>query len=321
MSYVFRTNKKLRGNYTSSSNYHLQDMTLSMKARGLLSMMLSYSDSWKFSKEGLASRCKESIGAVNSALKELQKSGYLEIKKQTRNADGSFSDSEYLIYEMPKSLMSEEELKAVKRFNTEAVSKGYSVPVEEHPVYESKPENPSAENSISENSGQINTPTGDISNKDSYNNNSSITHSVTTKNSGAAEEIDRVINSSLPSTDKYNSIMDLLKRQVGFGYVVGRGKIWENKLNRNLITADEYYSRMQVDDAPKWEQVLTYIADFLFSKSCKPVWVRGNSVDRAIVRQKIKLVDSDMMADLVKKLNTISVSNPRDYSISVLYNY
>lgn len=64
-------------NYTVMSNYHLKDKNLSLKAKGLLSMMLSLPDEWDFSVNGLVAICKESKTAIQNTLKELEERGYL----------------------------------------------------------------------------------------------------------------------------------------------------------------------------------------------------------------------------------------------------
>ena len=74
---VYRVNKN-RG-YTVMANFHLRDKSLSLKAVGLLSKMLSFNDGWKFSTKGLSAICKEGPDAILSALRELEKHGYLAI--------------------------------------------------------------------------------------------------------------------------------------------------------------------------------------------------------------------------------------------------
>ena len=64
-------------NYTVLSNYHLRDKNLSLKAKGLLTMMLSLPDEWDYSVSGLVAICKESKTAVQNTLKELEECGYL----------------------------------------------------------------------------------------------------------------------------------------------------------------------------------------------------------------------------------------------------
>ena len=76
---IFRVNKNK--NYTIMSNYHLRDRNLSLKAKGLLSLMLSLPDTWDYSMNGLISICKESDTAIKSALDELKVFGYLTVWK------------------------------------------------------------------------------------------------------------------------------------------------------------------------------------------------------------------------------------------------
>ena len=96
---VFRINKNT--NYTVMSNYHLKDKNLSLKAKGLLSLMLSLPENWDYSINGLVSICKENIKAIRSGLVELETYDYLSRNRIQR--DGGKFDYEYLIYEQPYS--------------------------------------------------------------------------------------------------------------------------------------------------------------------------------------------------------------------------
>lgn len=89
-------------NYTVMSNYHLRDKNLSLKAKGLLSFMLSLPEDWDYSINGLVHCLKEGKKTVVIVLNELKAFGYLEIKK-VRNEKGLF-EYEYLIYEEPKPI-------------------------------------------------------------------------------------------------------------------------------------------------------------------------------------------------------------------------
>lgn len=76
-------------NYTVMSNEHLKDKRLSLKAKGLLSVMLSLPDTWDYSISGLVAICKESETAVKSTLNELKSCGYLVVTKKMPNETGS----------------------------------------------------------------------------------------------------------------------------------------------------------------------------------------------------------------------------------------
>ena len=96
---VYRVNKSR--NYTVMSNFHLRDKNLSLKAVGLLSKMLSFNDGWKFSTRGLSAICKEGPDAILSALKELEKYGYL-VRHRQRDNKGRMGSMVFEIYEEPQ---------------------------------------------------------------------------------------------------------------------------------------------------------------------------------------------------------------------------
>jgi predicted transcriptional regulator len=82
------------------SNYHFKEKEMSLKAKGLLSLMLSLPDDWDYTIEGLVAICKENRTSITNALNELKDFHYLEIKK-TQNSKGQF-DYIYNIYEQPR---------------------------------------------------------------------------------------------------------------------------------------------------------------------------------------------------------------------------
>ena len=96
---VFRVERTR--DYTVMCNHHLKDSNLSLKAKGLLSMMLSLPDEWNYTTRGLATICKEGVDAIGKTLKELEQAGYI-IRRQLRGKDGRISDTEYTIFEKPR---------------------------------------------------------------------------------------------------------------------------------------------------------------------------------------------------------------------------
>ena len=99
---VFRVERTR--DYTTMSNYHLRDTELSLKAKGLLSIMLSLPDSWNYTTRGLAAICKEGVDAIRSAIKELETSGYI-VRRLLRGENGRIADTEYIIFERPQDNM------------------------------------------------------------------------------------------------------------------------------------------------------------------------------------------------------------------------
>ena len=98
---VFNINKT--SNYTVISNYHLREKGLSLKAKGLLTLMLSLPEDWDYSISGLASICLESEKAIKSGLDELKQFGYLKVTKVLPNKEKGIKTIEYIydIYEQP----------------------------------------------------------------------------------------------------------------------------------------------------------------------------------------------------------------------------
>ena len=95
---TFRVNKNV--NYTVMSNYHLQDKKLSLKAKGLLSYMLSLPDDWDYNLKGLTVGCKDGLDSVRTAVLELEEHGYVR-RQKVRNAKGQIIDYDYQVYESP----------------------------------------------------------------------------------------------------------------------------------------------------------------------------------------------------------------------------
>ena len=83
------------------SHYHLNDKTISLKAKGLLSQMLSLPESWDYTLRGLAYINKERLDAIRTAVQELEQHGYIS-RQQGRDAKGKLAKVEYTIYEQPQ---------------------------------------------------------------------------------------------------------------------------------------------------------------------------------------------------------------------------
>ena len=95
---VFRIDKTK--NYTVMANYHLRDTSLSLKAKGLLSLMLSLPEDWDYTTKGLACICKDGVDSICSTVKELEKAGYVQ-RRRLRNELGHLTEVEYTILEKP----------------------------------------------------------------------------------------------------------------------------------------------------------------------------------------------------------------------------
>lgn len=96
---VFRVEKNR--DYTIMANHHLRNKSLSLKAKGLLSLMLSLPDDWDYTTKGLASICKDGLDSICATIKELESAGYI-IRRRIRNEKGQMTKVEYTILEQPK---------------------------------------------------------------------------------------------------------------------------------------------------------------------------------------------------------------------------
>lgn len=88
-------------NFTVMSNHHFKNKKLSLKAKGLLSLMLSLPDDWNYNMKGLATLSKDGIDSVRTAMKELENQGYVE-KDRSRNEAGCYQRTVYTVREVPR---------------------------------------------------------------------------------------------------------------------------------------------------------------------------------------------------------------------------
>ena len=125
------------------SNYHLRDKRLSLKAKGLLSQMLSLPEDWDYTLAGLCYINRESKDAIRTAIRELEQAGYIR-RRQTTDSGGKFAGNEYTIYERPQEPPS-------GKPSSEKPSSGN--PTTGKPM----PENPTQQNIEKQNTDQSNT--------------------------------------------------------------------------------------------------------------------------------------------------------------------
>ena len=139
---VFRIDKTR--DYTVMANFHLRDITLSLKAKGLLSLMLSLPEDWDYTTKGLARICKDGVDSICATVKELEKAGYVQ-RRRVRNKLGQLTEVEYTILEKPiVPVLEEESPKPEKPVQVEPESQAPIFPAPETP----KRENPVLDNPV-----------------------------------------------------------------------------------------------------------------------------------------------------------------------------
>ena len=132
---VFRVEKN--SGYTVMSNHHLRNQELSLKAKGLLSQMLSLPDNWDYTLKGLSLINREKIDAIREAIRELERAGYI-VRSRERDEKGRLRGADYIIYEFPQKPVSD-------------------LPTLENPTLDNPTqENPTLENPTLENPTQLN---------------------------------------------------------------------------------------------------------------------------------------------------------------------
>ena len=223
---VFRIEKTR--DYTVMANFHLRDISLSLKAKGLLSLMLSLPENWDYTTKGLAQICKDGVDSICATVKELEKAGYVQ-RRRLRDDLGRLAEVEYTILEKP--IIPAPEEKPPKREKPvqvepqepEAVSSQPETPKRKNPVLDNpvlvspvldspKLDSPEQASPELENPAQLNTNT---SSKEKINTDLSNTHSFfpsaeETCNSGRTER--RITSGDIRAQIEYEIMVQRYRR-------------------------------------------------------------------------------------------------------------
>ena len=289
---VFRVERN-KG-YTVMSNYHLKDKRLTLKSKGLLSMMLSLPDEWNYSTRGLAAICKEGVDAIGAALKELERAGYI-VRNQLRGERGRIVDTEYVIYEKPQD-KPEPEKPADTPFSPHT-----GFPYMDNPdMVNPDMDKPDTEKPDTEKPAQYIT---NISSTQRKNNNSSMTHpSIHPSIEPAApghsprsrDRPDRIDGIDMDTIDAY------------------REMIMEN-IEYDCLT--ERYGRERLDG------VVELMLETVCSK--RPyIRIAGDEYPKEVVKSRLLKLSSthvEYVFDVLDK-NTSKVHNIKAYLLTALYN-
>lgn len=200
---VFRVERT--GDYTVMSNFHLKDKRLSLKAKGLLSQMLSLPDDWDYTLSGLSYINRESKDAIRSAVNELETAGYIR-RRQTTDASGKFAANEYTIFERP--IEGEPML---------------DKPLSENPITV----NPSAVNPLPENPTQLNTKK---SNTQKQNTHGSNTDSIPFRDCAADCLPERKGRDAMSLTE-IESYRELIQENIGYEYLCQQYETYREDLD------------------------------------------------------------------------------------------
>lgn len=283
---VFRVEKNK--NFTVMSNYHLKDRSISLKTKGLLSVMLSLPDNWDYTETGLCTITGEGRTAIRSCLKQLEEHRYL-IRNRLRDEKGRMTGTEYVIYEVPVPMSQNPTLEN---------------PTLENPTAE-KPtlEKPASENQTLLNTNLLNTKQDKDTNQ-----------SINPESASEGLKMDWTMES-------YQELRKKMKEQTGLALFGQKRAAIERQLEEDAMTLEEYEQAAAEYDPARAEKVLSYLLDVLCGAGTADILINGNPIPREIVRERLKKTDHLLLKAVVKELNTNpSIKNPKSYAISMLYN-
>ena len=285
---VFRVERT--NNYTVMSNYHLRDNNLSLKAKGLLSQMLSLPEDWDYTLAGLARINAEGKDAIRAAVVELEKAGYVQ-RRQTTDKAGKFGSNEYVIREYPVT--------------HEPPPEGPSsaLPLSGNPMTEE----PSAVPTQTEKPTQINK---DSRKKEKQNTDSQSTDSFPFPSSPPAA----TAPAAMPQPEAKG------RKQTRCGSMSkGEMDAYRELIRENIDY--EGFVRERPYDAGQLDEMVELMVEAVCSKK-ETIRVAGNNFPQAVVKSRLLKLDREhilFVFDCLKE-NTTQVRNMKQYLLTVLYN-
>lgn len=321
--------------FSVMSNYHLRDKNLSLKAKGLLSMMLSLPDGWHYTIRGLASICKEGVESISSGIRELEKCGY--VRRHQPNIDGKFQEIEYVIYEMPQNeaaSISENKTPCKESSEKETVpeASGSQVPGQDTFSPDISSLHPDAEKAFpcpaDTGTAYPKTPHTEIP----YAGNP-YTDRPTPENP-STENPDALYNTERSSTERSNTGFinypsinpegmdraeeDLL-RQLGAQKATGEYETYcaiiKENISFDILCLDHPGEREML------EGIVELLAETVCSKSAY-IHIAGQELPREVVRSRFLKLDKSHIEYILTSFskNTVKVRNMKAYLLASLYN-
>ena len=280
---VFRVEKTK--DYTVMANHHLRNIALSLKAKGLLSLMLSLPENWDYTTKGLSCICKDGIDSINATIKELEEHGYV-VRRRTRNEKGQLISIEYTILEQPQ-LLDNSEL-SPKRENPILDKPTLGNPILEKPKLGEpilvKP------HQLNTNTSKTNSLSPDVLN----------------------------IDSSNPYQSNPYSIKNSPQKQIGYGEI-GYDSVQEVK--ELVLENIEYDCMSQRFKDDRLDEIVDLMVETLCST--KPIInIAGEEYPAQLVKEKLLRINSSHIEYVYFCLdkNTTYIRNIRRYLLATLFN-
>ena len=289
---VFRIEKTQ--NYTVMSNHHLRNAALSLKAKGLLSQILSLPENWDYTLAGLSHINREKIDAIREAVRELEKAGYIT-RSRVRDDKGRLQGADYIIHELPQGKPEPPPQGGEpKTPENKGLSPTLDFPTLDNPTLDK----PTLENPTLENPTQLNKEKA-ITEKEK-NTNLSNTVSIPFTSPRTREE-----NPERNGTEAAHNIS---------AFEIYREIILEN-LEYDIMVDRYKYDRERIDG----------IVDLIVETVCtarKSIRVSGDDYPAELVKAKFLKLDSshlEFVLDCMKN-NTTEIRNIKKYLLAVLFN-
>lgn len=287
---VFRVERT--HNYTVMSNHHLRDKGLSLKAKGLLSQMLSLPEDWDYTLAGLAKINAEGRDAIRAAVQELERAGYIR-RSRVRDDKGCLRGTEYVIYERPQQPDGDvPESPAAEPFFS-------SQPALEEPVEGA----PALENPTLGNTTQLNIDkTNPLKNK------------ILT-----SQSTDSFPFPSSPPAAAQPSETKGRKRTKRRGMSKGEMDAYREMIRENIDY--DSFVRERPYDAGQLDEMVELMVEAVCSRK-ETLRVAGNDFPQAVVKSRLLKLDREHIVfvfDCLKE-NTTQVRNMKQYLLTVLYN-
>ena len=283
---VFRVERN-RG-YTVMSNHHLRNKELSLKAKGLLSQMLSLPEDWDYTLAGLSLINREKIDAIREAVRELERAGYI-VRSRERDAKGRLRGAEYVIYEQPQPPTSD-------------------LPTLENPTLDNPTqEKPTLEKPTLENPTQLNKDIQrtDLPKKEKIITDEQSTHSIpilspnpSPSDGEAATPPERKRKETEPQT-AFEIYREIIKDNIDYDILIQDMKFDGDRLNE--------------------------IVDLMLETVCtrrKTIRIAGDDYPAELVKAKFMKLDSEhirFVLDCMQE-NTTKIRNMKQYLRTVLFN-
>ena len=281
---VFRVERN-KG-YTVMSNHHLRNKELSLKAKGLLSQMLSLPEDWDYTLAGLSFINREKIDAIREAVKELERAGYI-VRSRERDEKGRLRGADYVIFEQPQ---------------TPPVS---DLPTLENPTLDNPTlEKPTQEKPTLENPTQLNKDIQktDLPKKEKSNTDLSSNHSIpilSPNPSPLREETAEPERKGTEAADAYSVYEEIIKDNIEYEHFIKHTNI----------------------DRERLDEIVSLILETVCTKR-KTIRIAGDDYPAELVKAKFMKLNSshiEFVFDCMKE-NTTKIRNIKQYLKAVLFN-